>query len=204
MYSAGLKQVAEGLDYLHTKCKPKIVHRDLTAKNVLLKWNPSSKVYTAKIADFGLSRFVESIETVVSMTRIWATRHYLAPEVDTKQHRYNEKIDVFSFGHLALVSCIKQIINELPDIRQEGRTYLTEIERRATHFGDLRHKLHVSMSEEYQHDDLETLIKSCLEMNHKDRPTAAELIEKLSQILKHFSASSSDSSDSSDKLADIN
>ncbi len=39
---------------------------------------------------------------------------------------------------------------------------LTEIARRVKYFEDLRHKL----TSEY--DDLETLIKSCLEMNHND------------------------------------
>ena len=55
---------------------------------------------------------------------------------------------------------------------------LTEIARRVKYFEDLRHKL----TSEY--DDLETLIKSCLEMNHNDRPTAAEL----AQILKPSAA----------------
>ncbi len=173
-----LEQVADGLDYLHTKCKPKIVHRDLTANNVLLNQNTSSAGFTAKIADFGLSRFVESIETVVSMTRMRGTRYYSAPEVDTVEHHYNEKVDIFSFGHLALVSIINQIIKQLPDVRQDKKMYLTEIARRVKYFEDLRHKL----TSEY--DDLETLIKSCLEMNHNDRPTAAEL----AQILKPSAA----------------
>ena len=42
---------AKGILYLHTKADPSIFHQDIKASNILL----DSK-YTAKVADFGLSR----------------------------------------------------------------------------------------------------------------------------------------------------
>ena len=48
-----LHDIAQGLAYLHNH-KPAVIHRDLTAKNVLL-----SSESVAKISDFGNSRIVD-------------------------------------------------------------------------------------------------------------------------------------------------
>lgn len=51
-----LLDVAKGLNYLHCK-KPPIVHRDITANNVLLTLD-----FAAKISDLGVSRMVDSFQ----------------------------------------------------------------------------------------------------------------------------------------------
>ena len=48
-----LHDIAKGLDYLHDN-KPLVIHRDLTAKNVLL-----SSERVAKISNFGNSRIID-------------------------------------------------------------------------------------------------------------------------------------------------
>ncbi|CAI5525909.1 unnamed protein product, partial [Closterium sp. Naga37s-1] len=52
---------AEGIGYLHTDCKPKLVHRDIKAANVLLDENDE-----AVIADFGLAKEMDVNETHAS------------------------------------------------------------------------------------------------------------------------------------------
>ena len=53
-------QIAQGLDYLHTR-RVAIIHRDLKPENILLcPAEPNSTQYVAKIADFGLSAMIST------------------------------------------------------------------------------------------------------------------------------------------------
>ena len=111
-----LADVARGLVYLHTYQPSPIIHRDLSAKNVLLT---SSMV--AKISDLGNSRIVDfqPDELVKTLSKIPGTLVYMPPEAlytpsdcDSTKSRYGVKIDIFSFGHLALFT-ITQVSSTL-------------------------------------------------------------------------------------------
>ena len=93
-----LEDVAQGLLYLHAH-DPQIIHRDLTAKNVLLT---SSLV--AKITDLGNSRIVnlQPGQLARTLSRLPGTLSYMPPEALKSSARYGPSLDVFSFGHLAL------------------------------------------------------------------------------------------------------
>ena len=73
---------------------PPIIHRDLRSPNIfLVSTNPNSKI-TAKVADFGLSRLVET-----KIGGSLGTWQWLAPEViNTETLEYDERSDVYSFG----------------------------------------------------------------------------------------------------------
>lgn len=79
--------IVEALVYLHS-FEPRIIHRDLKAKNVLL-----ARDWTAKLADFGVSR--EAAQD--TMTGGMGTTAWIAPEV-LQGERYSEKADIYSFG----------------------------------------------------------------------------------------------------------
>lgn len=93
-----LDDVASGLHYLHSQC-PQIIHRDLTATNVLL-----TSFLAAKITDFGNSRIVnqQSEQLTETLSRFPGTLVYMAPEALETLSCYGPSLDVFSFGHLAL------------------------------------------------------------------------------------------------------
>ena len=95
-----LEDVAKGLLYLHQH-NPQIIHRDLTAKNVLLTTS-----LVAKITDFGNSRFanLQPGQLAKTLTSFPGTLVYMSPEALTEgaPARYGPSLDIFSFGHLAL------------------------------------------------------------------------------------------------------
>ncbi|CAM6028574.1 unnamed protein product [Sphagnum balticum] len=88
-------QVAQGLEYLHDKCHPTIIHRDVKSNNILL-----TKKLEAKVADFGLSK-LRAIERGITPTHITTivkgTPGYLDPEYQESGMLTN-KSDVYSFG----------------------------------------------------------------------------------------------------------
>jgi len=94
-----LQDVARGLVYLHSH-DPVIIHRDLTARNVLL-----NSAMVAKIVDMGNSRIVDIRPGQVARTMtkgVPGTIVYMGPEAFEVPPKYGPMLDMFSFGHLAL------------------------------------------------------------------------------------------------------
>lgn len=81
-----IRQVVEGLAYLHRRC---VLHRDIKPENILIHGN------MVKIADFGLAKQLESSSTMLK--RSCGTLEYAAPELLCGQP-YGLKSDVFSLG----------------------------------------------------------------------------------------------------------
>ena len=89
-----LLDVANGLNYLHRK-NPPIIHRDLTAQNILL-----TKSFNAKIADLGVLKRLDPVESR-RLTLGPGNAAMMPPEAFNNQ-MYDHKLDVFSYGCLIL------------------------------------------------------------------------------------------------------
>jgi len=112
---------AKGLEYLHEKAQPPIIHRDIKSSNVLLFDD-----YTAKIADFDLSNQAPDMSARLHSTRVLGTFGYHAPEY-AMTGQSSQKSDVYSFGIvlLELLTGRKPVDHTLPRGQQSLVTWAT-------------------------------------------------------------------------------
>lgn len=165
-----LQNILSGLNYLHRK---QVIHRDLTAKNVLLDAS-----LIGKISDFGNSRIL-STEQLSYMTTNPGTLVYLAPEATSHGESYNEAVDIFAFGHLSLFIFIEEFPSRLLSVKYKmhGKQCVrTEVERRDTYMKKLQ--LCIKPNEV-----IKLLISMCLEDEPSDRPLIKDLSASLSKAL---------------------
>lgn len=103
-----LFDVLSGLQYMHQP--PVVIHGDIKSNNILLTNNG-----VAKVADLGSAKLAldSSNHTPKEASA------YTAPEVSRKE--YTEKVDVFAYGHLALVTLTRweMHIHEMVEINDQ-------------------------------------------------------------------------------------
>lgn len=172
-----LRGVSLGLQYLHSH-KPPIVHRDLTANNVLL-----TQDMRAKIADFGVSRIIDGNKRLCTLTQAPGTQIYMSPESLVPSPKYDQQLDIFSFG----VLIIHVMLQDFP-LPECGPTKLDETDRSkliAISEVARRAKLLKRMGKE---PVLRILAEKCLSNDPKQRPHITNIISDL-DILVSQSAS---------------
>ena len=166
--------ITSALDYLHGNG---IQHRDLSSNNILL----TASGTRAKITDFGMSKMVD-INPHMSrnkQTECPGTLAYMPPETLLKVTGYSNKIDVFSTGVLMVQIITRQFPNPKDPHRKVQDSYykatilvpVPELERRED---DLRSV--------YMTHPLRPIALDCLKDEGTERPTAANLCQKLAQL----------------------
>uniref|UniRef100_A0A9I9DGK7 non-specific protein-tyrosine kinase n=1 Tax=Cucumis melo TaxID=3656 RepID=A0A9I9DGK7_CUCME len=112
---------ARGLEYLHEKVQPSIIHRDVRSSNVLL-----FEDFKAKIADFNLSNQAPDMAARLHSTRVLGTFGYHAPEY-AMTGQLTQKSDVYSFGVvlLELLTGRKPVDHTMPRGQQSLVTWAT-------------------------------------------------------------------------------
>ncbi|XP_048140280.1 PTI1-like tyrosine-protein kinase 3 isoform X1 [Rhodamnia argentea] len=112
---------ARGLEYLHEKLQPSIIHRDIRSSNVLL-----FEDFKAKIADFNLSNQAPDMAARLHSTRVLGTFGYHAPEY-AMTGQLTQKSDVYSFGVvlLELLTGRKPVDHTMPRGQQSLVTWAT-------------------------------------------------------------------------------
>jgi serine/threonine protein kinase len=170
-----LKDISQGLNHMHTH-SPVIIHRDLMARNVLLDSRG-----TAKICDFGNSRIVSLNVALQQLSgeAIAGTLNYMPPEAH-EGGECDEKLDIFSFGHLAVYVLIQHPPHPLlaPTYTDKGEHRArSEVDRRSKYLEEV--KSHLDTGDRHPFFDL--LIR-CLHDDPAERPSCFDLLE----ILCHY------------------
>ena len=180
-----LHNVACGLEYLHSQLPP-IVHRDLSARNVVL----NTKL-EAKIVDLGLARIESLVKAASSRTGAPGNIVYMPPEVVPPGAgpgaNNSTSIDIFSFGVL-IIFTVSEVFPCNPltptyiDIITDELQPRSEFERRSKYMQDVREKLNAyGQLQEVNFEDhpVFNLIQKCLQ-NHPDkRPGIKEVLDLL-------------------------
>ncbi|GAB2217918.1 hypothetical protein Droror1_Dr00001132 [Drosera rotundifolia] len=112
---------ARGLEYLHERVQPSVIHRDIRSSNVLLFDD-----FKAKIADFNLLNQAPDMAARLHSTRVLGTFGYHAPEY-AMTGQLTQKSDVYSFGVvlLELLTGRKPVDHTMPRGQQSLVTWAT-------------------------------------------------------------------------------
>ncbi|XP_010510553.1 PREDICTED: probable leucine-rich repeat receptor-like protein kinase At2g28990 isoform X2 [Camelina sativa] len=167
---------ALGLEYLHTGCKPPMVHRDIKSTNILL-----NESFQGKLADFGLSRsFPMANETQVS-TVVAGTPGYLDPEY-YQTNWLTEKSDVYSFGIVLL-----ELTTNSPIIQQSReKPHIVEWVGFIVRTGDIGNIIDPNLHEDYDVGSVWKVIElamSCVDISSARRPTMSQVVNDLKECV---------------------
>ena len=175
-----LHNVASGLAFLHERSPP-LIHRDLSARNVLL-----NSGMVAKIADLGVARIMP-MRAAATMTKAPGASVYMPPEAledkpgqrkeeEGMTSNYDASIDVFSFGVVSIFTlCQTFPCQLLAHTYCEGRRHIarTELQRR-------EHYMRMIYSQLREQHPLLQMIERCLNFP-EDRPNFGEVLRLLEQ-----------------------
>ncbi|XP_021299290.1 protein LYK2 [Herrania umbratica] len=178
--------VAVALQYMHQIMNPSYVHRNVKSRNIFL-----DEDFNAKIGNFGMARCVEDDTEYPDLSTNPATWSlgYLAPEY-LHQGVISPGIDVFAYGIVLLEMLSGQTPISRPDKKGGGNIWLSEKIKavlQSESAEELREWMDSALGENYSFDEavtLANLARACTEEDPSLRPSAGEIVGKLSRLVE--------------------
>ncbi|XVF16221.1 hypothetical protein REPUB_Repub10bG0013100 [Reevesia pubescens] len=182
--------VAVALQYMHQFMNPSYVHRNVKSRNIFL-----DEDFNAMIGNFGMARCVEDDTKYPDLSTNPATWSlgYLAPEY-LHQGVISPSIDIFAYGIVLLEILSGQTPISRPDKKGGGNVWLSEKIKailQSESADELREWMDSALGENYSFDTavtLANLARACTEEDPSLRPSAGEIVEKLSRLVEESPA----------------
>ncbi|CAH8391655.1 unnamed protein product [Eruca vesicaria subsp. sativa] len=173
-------EAARGLEYLHEKSQPPVIHRDIRSSNILL-----FEDYKAKIADFNLSNQAPDNAARLHSTRVLGTFGYHAPEY-AMTGQLTQKSDVYSFGVvlLELLTGRKPVDHTMPRGQQSLVTWATP----RLSEDKVKQCIDPKLKADYPPKavaKLAAVAALCVQYESEFRPNMSIVVKALQPLLKH-------------------
>ena len=164
-----LRQVARALSYLHSRSPP-LVHHDLSPNNVLL----NEVSLQAKVTDFGMTRAMDPSK-MSRKSSMKGTQAFMSPEALVDPPKYDEKLDVFSYGNVVIIMVTHKWPNPQQPTRLEGKQLIavSELECRQQYLVLFTPK---------ESELFLPIVGPCLQNDPTMRPTSIQLVTQMRGI----------------------
>ena len=164
-----LRQVAQALSYLHSRSPP-LVHHDLSPNNVLL----NEVSLQAKVTDFGMTRAMDPSK-MSHKSSVKGTQAFMSPEALVDPPKYDEKLDVFSYGNVVITVLTHKWPNPGQPTRLKGKKLIavSELERRQQYLVLFTPK---------ENELFLPIVGPCLQNDPTMRPTSIQLVTQMKRI----------------------
>nr|ASM47213.1 lysm-containing receptor kinase 12 [Parasponia rigida] len=179
--------VAMALQYMHHRMDPCYVHRNVKSRNIFV-----DEEFNAKIGNFGMAKCVEDDTAdpqICSTNPATWSLGYLAPEY-IHQGVISPSMDIFAYGVVLLEVLSGQTPISRPNEKGGCTILLSEKVKfilESENAEELREWMDVALGENYSFDaavTLANLARACIEEDPALRPTAEEVVEKLSRLVE--------------------
>ena len=164
-----LRQVAQALSYLHSRSPP-LVHHDLSPNSILL----NEVSLQAKVTDFGITRAMDPSK-MTRKSSAKGTQAFMPPEALQSPPKYDEKLDMFSYGNLIVTT----VIHDWPEPGPP-----TAFERgKIIGFSELqRRQQYLVLFTPKENELFLPIVGPCLQNDPTMRPTSIQLVTQMRGI----------------------
>lgn len=181
--------VAMALQYMHHIMHPCYVHRSIKSQNIFL-----DEEFNAKLGNFGMAKCSEDDpkDSQSYSTPSWC-KGYLAPEY-INQGIISPTMDIFAYGVVLLEVLSGKTPITRADDKGGGSVWLAEKMNSilcSENTEGLRGWMDSALGDNYSFEaafTLANLARACTEENPSSRPSAGEIVEKLSRMVEQLPA----------------